>query len=81
MPTTILASGIWLFIARQSAMFASVLPVDDGIGMSQQGSRPSSAAIAGAAMAIAAGVGILRSYATWRMTFSSSVSGRDRGET
>jgi hypothetical protein len=52
---------MWHLMARQSAMFASVLPDDDGIGMSQQGSRFSNAAISGAATSIAAGVGILRS--------------------
>jgi hypothetical protein len=81
MPMMILASGMKILMARQSARFASGPPDDDGTGMSQQGSRFSNAAIIGAAIAIAAGVGILRSYATCRMTFSSSVSGRDLGET
>jgi hypothetical protein len=57
----ILASGMKNLMARQSSMFASVLPDDDGTGMSQQGSRSSNAAMIGAATAIAAGVGILRS--------------------
>ena len=61
MPTVILASGMKSLMARQSAMFASVLPDDDGIGMSQQGSRFSNAAIIGAATWIADGIGIFKS--------------------
>ena len=59
-PMIILAAGLSCLMAWHIARFASVLPDDDGIGMSQHGSRSNNSAIKGAANPIASGVGILR---------------------
>ena len=58
---TILAAGWIRRIAWQSVKLASVLPVDWGIGISQQGPSSRSPAIPGAAASMASSVGILRS--------------------